>query len=716
MRNVLCRKNKYILKYLISLVLVISIILSSFMNVMASSNETPDNLRNIVILNGMTTPVETFGEAGETDELKHLLFSKLVYDYMDGYEGKKVKDYVNDNSDLYDSEIWEGQGVTYQNLYNITIGEWEIYKIYNNNSKTGFYAVAFKKDNKVVIAFRGSEMFTEEFALDESNDWTGTDFKFALFNELSAQFEDADYFYETVLFKLGREGYKENRVDITLTGHSLGGALCAYESLKSGKYGYCFDGACGHIIDLTYYYGYLDIDNFTGTDDLDNIMFCNYTDETGYAVADLIQHTNADYMYQIDRKTNLDGLNEYTLIPKTADAGSHIIWSTLMADNGAVSFTEEVNTSANGFTYQPYGPIYLDITKNVIEAGMENVNFDTPWNIIDYDNIDYQELAGSLTGIIKNGRVVLSSSYGGTVTAYDNVGVNSAFDLDTVMYGGKGDDHLIGYVADDVLITGTGNDILDGNLGDDTYVIDNNPGNVTTIKDIGGTKATIILRNTKIKSIKELSVDSDGRISLGSAQYIDLDLAVKADSVEIYTYNQGKLKEIGTLDELGKDMVSRIYKDDELAKFAGNGLNVVFLDGVGTYEISSPDSSDTTKVTNDVKSTTDIEDACDSTVEVTYYDWGMAYADTSIVNPSLFVVVKDGYQVHVKTDEKCDLAVGVIDENNTFKGCDRKYSMKYKNYEVKFDLVSAYGSEQGEVDWVDTLVEGINILDQWFGN
>ncbi len=699
--------KKRLYKFIISLLLVCIIAFSGSNYCMAQDTNGKC---------GMTTPVETFGHENEQKELEHLLFAKLVYDSLDGYEGKTVKAYVEHNSQLYQSEIWENSGVTYSELYNVTVGDWEIYKIYNNNNITGFYGVAFKNENKVVIAFRGSEMFTEEFALDESNDWTGTDFKFALFNELSAQFEDADDFYEKVKTELSRDGYKENRVEITLTGHSLGGALCAYESLISGCYGYSFDGACGHIIDLTYYYGYLDIDSFTGTDDLGNISFCNYTDETGYAVADLIQHTNSDYMYQVDRETNLDGLNEYTLIPKTADAGSHIIWSTLQADKGMVTFTDKVNVVDNGYTYQPYGPIYLDITKNVIEAGMENVNFDTPWNIIDYDNIDYQELAGSLTGIIKNGRVVLASSYGGTVTAYDNVGVNSAFDLDTVMYGGKGDDHLIGYVADDVLITGTGTDILDGNLGDDTYVIDNNPGNVTTIKDIGGAKATIILRNTKIKSIKELSVDSDGRISLGSAQYIDLDLAVKADSVEIYTYNQGKLKELGTLDELGKDKVSRIYKDNELAKFAGNGLNVVFLDGVGTYEISSPDSSDTSNVTNDVKDTTDIEDACDSTVEVTYYDWGMAYADTSIVNPSLFIVVKDGYQVYVKTDEKCDLAVGVIDENNTFKGCDRKYSMKYKNYEVKFDLVSAYGSEQGEVDWVDTLVEGINILDQWFGN
>ena len=332
---------------------------------------------------GMSSPVETIGDGDEQAELTHLLFAKLVYDYLDGYQGKTVEEYVNDNSKLYAEEIWEDSGVTYQQLYNSVIGDWEIYNICNHNKTTGFYAVAFKKDEKVIIAYRGSEMFTDEFALDESNDWTGTDFKFALFNELSTQFEDADAFYRIVECNLAMEGHKEDGLDITLTGHSLGGALCAYESLKSGCYGYSFDGACGHIIDLTYYYGYLDIDDFTGTDDLDNIPFVNYTDTTGYEVADLIQHTYADYMYQVDRETNLDNLNEYTLIPKTADAGSHIIWSTLKAEDGRVIFTDKVDAGTNGFTYEPYGPVYLDITKNVIEAGMENVNFDTPWNIID---------------------------------------------------------------------------------------------------------------------------------------------------------------------------------------------------------------------------------------------------------------------------------------------------------------------------------------------
>jgi len=674
------------------------------------------NIQPVFATGDMTTPVETLGDNKEEDELEHLLFAKLVYDYLDEHEGETVAEYISDNQVTYSDEIWEGSGITYAGLYGLVIGDWEIYTVCNHNSTTGFYSVAFKNEDKVVIAFRGSEMFTEEFALDESNDWTGTDFKFALFNELSNQFKDADSFYRMVVCSLAMDGISEQDVDITLAGHSLGGALCAYESLVSGKYGYCFDGACGHIIDLTYFYSYLDIDNFTGTDDLDNIPFCNYTDDTGYEVADLIQHTYSDYIYQIDRETNLDGLNEYTFIPKTVDAGSHIIWSTLQANDGMVTFTDKVNQGNSGFTYEPYGPTYLDITKNVIETGMENVNFDTPWNIVDYENIDYEELAGSLTGVIKNGRVVLSSVNGGTVTAYDNVGVNSAFDIDTVMYGGKGDDHLIGYVADDVLIAGAGTDTLDGNLGNDTYVIDKDPGHTTTLRDIGGEKTTIILRNLGVSRIKNLTVNEDGCIEIGNKQCIDLDLANEPEKVEIYTYNNGKLRLIGNLSDLDDNKVELIYKEDYCERFVDDGLNILMLEGVGSFDIYDDNGNLVETVTNDVEPITDIEDACDSTTLASDYEFGMCYADTSIVNPSLYLVLKDGYEVNVRTSEKCNLAIGVVGADNSFLGCDRKYNIRFKDYDVKFDFVSDYGSEQGEVDWVDALVGGIDLLDQLFGN
>ena len=80
-------------------------------------------------------------ESDESVEYTREVFEKydIAVDCLlgTGFKGEvnekisKVIDYINDNPDLYDSKIWEGQGVTYQNLYNTTIGEWEIYKIYN---------------------------------------------------------------------------------------------------------------------------------------------------------------------------------------------------------------------------------------------------------------------------------------------------------------------------------------------------------------------------------------------------------------------------------------------------------------------------------------------------------------------------------------------------------------------------------------------------------
>jgi len=39
----------------------------------------------------MTQPVETIIEQPDEEELIHLLFAKLVYDYLDDYEGLSVK-------------------------------------------------------------------------------------------------------------------------------------------------------------------------------------------------------------------------------------------------------------------------------------------------------------------------------------------------------------------------------------------------------------------------------------------------------------------------------------------------------------------------------------------------------------------------------------------------------------------------------------------------
>lgn len=701
---IMCKKIKRISRIALACLVVFSMSVSTI-NIEAANYS-------------MTQPVETFVEQQEDEELTHLLLAKLVYDYMDEYEGMTVEEYVADNPRLYQDEIWDGQGVTYETLYSLYVGDWQIYKVCNHNNTTGFYSVAFKKDNKVIIAFRGSEMFTDEFALDESNDWTGTDLKFAVFNELSRQFDDADAFYKLVVGKLAMDGVKESEAKITLTGHSLGGALTSYEALMSGSYGYCFDGACGHVMDLTYYYDYMGIDNFTGVDDSDNMMFCNYTDTTGYVVADLIQHSTTAGIYQIDRETNLEDLNENTLIPKMADAGSHIIWSSLECQDGVVSFTPKVDVNEAGFTYMPDGPVYLDITKNVIQEGMNYIDLDTPFNMIDYENIDYEQLAGSLTGIVKDGRVVLASYKGGALTSYDGVGVTSAYDIDMVMYGGRGDDTLIGYVDNDVLISGTGEDVLDGNLGDDIYVIDKNPGHTTRIRDIGGDTTTIIFRNVSISKLSKLKVDDNGYIDLGDDQYIKLDDTKDFEDIELYTFNNGRIRSLGTLADTNKEVQACIRENVDINDLSDKQKNVLMLEGYASLDIYDNNGDLISSFDNKAMTGFSGDDAIiQGDIAVIDFEYGAAYINCSQEAPSIYVIMDSDYQAVINSDkERCNLALGVIHEENTFLGCDRKYTRRFNNYEVNFENVIYYGSGQGEVDWSDAIYEGINWLDELLGN
>lgn len=480
------------------------------------------------------------GSDAEREELDRLLMAKLAYDYMDGYEGMTIAQYVDDNPDKYAGEIWEASGITYQAMYDSLIGDWQIYSVYNYNKKTGLYAVAFRRDNNIVLTFRGSEMFTDEFALDESNDWIGTDFKFAIFNKLSGQFDDADKCYMLLTRKLNAEGVD---ADITFAGHSLGGALVTYESLITGHQGYAFDGACGHVIDLIYFYNYLNIDSFEG---VDRQPFCNYTDDKGYVVADLIQHTNDNAMFQIDRETNLDNLNENTMIPKLTDAGSHIAWSSVGHEGNTIFLNEAVDTDENGYTYAPDSSVTLDINKNVIEALHEEVKDKFVWYhpIQSIQNLDYGSMLGSAFGAVKDGRVLLASSDGGRMIASKGLWFARIYGVDTVMYGGTGDDDMYGYKGDDVLIAGKGNNELHGSLGIDTYIIDSNTEGCSTIYDTGDEYSVIIFRNTGTGNRRDISVN-DKIITAADGTSVTIEIDGSDAEIKLYTYEKGRLKYIG---------------------------------------------------------------------------------------------------------------------------------------------------------------------------
>ncbi|MBO5426174.1 MAG: hypothetical protein J6A25_11755 [Lachnospiraceae bacterium] len=636
---------------------------------------------------------------GEDEEMLHLLFAKLSYDCLDEYEGFTVEEYISAHPDLYGGEIWEESGITYEAMYNSIVGDWTILDSYNKNDTSGFYGVAFEKEGKIIIAYRGSEMFTEEFALNESNDWIGTDFQFALFNELSSQFQDARDF----LYIVARSTKADNKSidNITITGHSLGGALVAYVSMTEGVVGYSYDGACGHVIDLIYYTEYLNIEDLIGTDD--KVLFCNYTDDTGYSIADLIQHTNASSLYQIDRETNVDGLVENDFIPQLADADSHIIWSTLQYEDNRVYFTPKVGADDKGYTYVPNEITYLDINKNVLEAGLEEIDIPSYFGIGN-NSIDYEYVLGALTGIVKDGRVVLGSNEPNVFALYDDIGISSSFNIENIAYGGTDSDVILGYVSDDVFIGGAGNDYMHGNLGNDTYVVNADSTGAYHICDIGGEKTSIVLKDMHIRSLDRLEYSEElGGFSLPTGQNLFIEVAQTYDNVDIYAFDEGKLYYIGNLAQTTYPGVNRENAISVFANSYMSNKNIVMLEGVATIDIYDQQG-------NVVESVMNTGDEGEGVLELAS---GAAYYNCSDYS-HILLVVNQGYNIEITSEGRCDLAIGEYSDTEGIVGCKREYYRKYDGHTIDFEEVKYTDHGSGEVHWQDVLHAGINVISSLF--
>lgn len=622
------------------------------------------------------------GDDAEQEEFLHFLLAKLIYDNLDGFEGKSVRDYIDANDALYDKEIWTDSGIKYNNLYNRFIGEFTIYKIYNYNSESGFYAAAFVDGGHGVLAFRGSEMFTDSFPLDESNDWTGTDFKFALLNKLSSQFDDSISAYSDFASSLNSEG--KNRT-ITFTGHSLGGALVTNASIITGCYGYSFDGACGHVIDLVYYYNFLDIDKFSGVEDM---PFCNYTDDTGYLAADIIQHTNADVMYQLDRETDLDKMSENTAIPKYSTAASHIIWSTLGHEGARLFFLDKCVKEGQTYTYAPDKPITIDITKNIIGAGTESfTDFSLPgcFGIEEYQSVKEDLIAASL-GALKDGRIMLASKKGSVMRAYDGIGVNSSFAVSAIMYGGSGNDKLYGYTADDVLIAGDGTNILDGGLGKDTYIIDKYKNSTTYIYD-GGEESYIILRNFGIADISGITLKNNC-IVLGDGQTVKLDIKQNPKDIHIYCCDDGITDYKGDMSQLG-------YKPDIQKPYS----RIIMLKGKGRIEVTNASGNTLVSMENNIKTTKTVENK-----------FCKAYICGETGNESIVLFMNDSCEAVLSSEKRADAAFGRIDAASSDIICGKVYSTKFVNYHVDFYNENIMNQKEGEIGTGDAIDSGINYL------
>ena len=121
--------------------------------------------------------------------------------------------------------------------------EWEVYYVDNRTENgrdfysraSGFYAVVFKKEEKYIISYRGSEKFPLE---DAYRDFIETDLLLGM-GKRPTQFMEGFEVYENLLSML--HGESEN---ISLTGHSLGGGIAQFVAIMADKNGYTIPYTC----------------------------------------------------------------------------------------------------------------------------------------------------------------------------------------------------------------------------------------------------------------------------------------------------------------------------------------------------------------------------------------------------------------------------------------------------------------------------------------
>ena len=574
--------------------------------------------------------IEIQPETGdEISDMAYLAMSDMAYLDVDkknlvnagALSAEKLDDLGRNKSDS-DITMWNNNVVNdidpsyelnWGHLYQQCLQGWEIIDS-DRDDDSGFFAVTFKKGNRVVVSYRGSDSFDTAFFTD----WLVDDNYSAFIKHASPQMIKA--------IKYARKTRKDHTGDdLSFTGHSLGGGLAILASMDTGEKAVPFDSA--PTVEVGYYVlSEIMAQNFHGIDKWNFIDRVNEdcpvgNYETGKLLGLEMWGPKKNYVAFQNMYTGSNGFLTDKVAPHSRE-------SILVFDEEKMQFAFSPVTDSKIFG-----------TSDFYATGVRQVD---EWSTM------LSATLGPFWGVFRHIYIPKGTLRLGTSFKDSSVTTAKGFLPDAdVIYGGDNIDEIGSFEGPDTLIGGRGADILDGGHGNDTYIYYNGD-DYDSIYDYSGNDTLELIG---FKSGSSITVDGEDE------SYF----TVKVDGETIARISKNRSN------NPINSFVIRIF--DANLKEINDPIKIQDFNTwkkYNTYKIGCPVSVEILDPDGQVVNT--ISDGTESMVHTEYANMYCALNEET-GEYEKYIILKDGYTIHIigEGDGEMDISVRECEEGKEDK-------------------------------------------------